>query len=358
MKNFLYISILLLNAQVFAQSLSKNSRGSSFNPAIGLNALTLYKNSSRDNHEDGFQLQEAELQFSADVDAYFRAEATIGIHKEHHEDDAAEEEHGYVVEPEEIFVETISIPAVTIKAGKFYTQFGKYNMVHTHAQPFIYRGVVQEYMFGHEGLSEVGVSLSYLAPLPWFSDITVQVLQPTNEELFEECHHCIATVANVKNLWDLSDSLTLEWGLSGLYADNENHDSGLDEKVTVLGSDLTFKWRPVKNGKDASFIWSTEFIHRNLEGTKDEKNGGVSSFIRYQLSQRWYASAQYEFLGLGKDENLADQNVYTGALSFVPTEFSAVRLQYDQIHDGEEREERRVSMQLSFSIGAHPAHVY
>ncbi len=351
LKNLFYISILLLGSNTFAQSLSDNSRGNGFNPAIGLNALTIYKNSSRDNDHDGFSLQEAELQFSADVDAYFRAEATFAVHKEHHEE-GGEEEHGYAFEPEEVFAETISIPDFTVKLGKFYAQFGKYNMVHTHAQPFIYRGLVQEYMFGEEGLNEAGVSVSYLAPLPWYSDLTVQFLQPTNEELFVEDPHSITTVANLKNLWDLSESLTLEWGLSGLYFEEQA------EKSTVLGTDLTLKWRPVKKGKYSSFVWSTEFIHKDVQGTNEVKNGGYSTFLRYQFAPRWFAQAQYEFLGVAKDESIADQNAYTALLAFVPTEFSAVRMQYDEIHDGEDRPEKRVSLQLSFSIGAHPAHQY
>lgn len=363
MKNYIITSLITLgalSASAQSTSLLDTSRGNGFNPSIGLNALGLYKNSSRDNDHDGFQLQEAEIQFSADVDAYFRAEATFAIHQEHHEEDGGgdHEEHAYAFEPEEIFAETISIPAVTVKLGKFYTQFGKYNMVHTHAQPFIYRGAVQEYMFGEEGLNEAGIGLSYMLPLSWFSDFTVQFIQPTNEELFHEDPHSIATVANLKNLWDLSESLTLEWGLSGLYYNHKSAESGPRNRSTVLGTDVTLKWKPVKKGKYSSFVWSTEFIHKDVQGENEVKNGGVSTFFRYQLAQRWFAQAQYEFLGLMKDESIADQNIYTGLVAFVPTEFSSVRLQYDDIHDGEDRPERRLSLQLSFSIGAHPAHVY
>ncbi|WP_419168685.1 hypothetical protein [Halobacteriovorax sp.] len=362
MKNYIITSLLTLgalSASAQSTSLSDTSRGNGFNPSIGLNALTLYKNSARDNDHDGFQLQEAEIQFSADVDAYFRAEATFAIHPEHEvEEEAGHEGHGYAFEPEEIFAETISIPDVTVKIGKFYTQFGKYNMVHTHAQPFIYRGVVQEYMFGEEGLNEVGVGVSTMLPLPWFSDLTVQFIQPSNEELFHEDPHSIATVANLKNLWDLSESLTLEWGLSGLYYNHRSLPTELRNRTTVLGSDLTFKWKPVKKGKYSSFVWSTEFIHKDIQGENELKNGGVSTFFRYQLAQRWYAQAQYEFLGLFADESLTDTNVYTGLIAFVPTEFSSLRVQYDDIHDGEDHPEKRVSLQLSFSIGAHPAHVY
>jgi len=362
MKNILITMILLGSLSVNAQSLSQMSRGNKFNPAIGLNALTLYRNGSRDIENDGFSLQEIELQFSSDVDAYFRAEATIALHQEHSEEEEGSEEehsHDFKIEPEEVFVETISIPNFTIKLGKFYANFGKYNATHSHALPFIYRGKVQEDMFGEEGLAEVGLGVSFLAPTSWFSEVSVQALQPTNEDLFGDSHHSMAYVLKWKNLWDLSDDLTLEWGISGLSFSNHSHDSSSEDKTSLYGTDLTFKWRPIKDGKSSSFMWSTEFIHKNdKSGDEHDKNGGITSFVRYQMAQRWYAQAQYEFLGLGKDEQKKDVNSYTALLAFIPTEFSSVRAQYDSIHDGADKPENRISLQLNISIGAHPAHVY
>tara|TARA_R110002049_G_scaffold290144_1_gene473446 strand:- start:743 stop:970 length:228 start_codon:yes stop_codon:yes gene_type:complete len=65
------IFVFLVSSTSFAQSLSPRSRGNAFNPAVGLNALTLFKNTSRDANDDGFELQEVELQLTSDVDAYF-----------------------------------------------------------------------------------------------------------------------------------------------------------------------------------------------------------------------------------------------------------------------------------------------
>ncbi len=356
MKITLLITLLITSMAANGQSLSSLSRGNKFNPAIGLNALTLFKNGSRDSDQDGFSIQELELQFSSDVDAYFRAEATIGLHQEESED--SEHSHEFKVEPEEIFVETISLSKVTIKIGKFYADFGKYNSVHSHALPFIYRGKVQESMFGEEGLAEVGLGASFLAPLGWFSEISVQGLQPTNETVFVDSHHKTAYLLKWKNLWDLSDSMTLEVGVSGLAFSNHSHETNVDEKTSMYGSDFTFKWRPVKDGKSSSFVWSTEFIHRNKSGSTNDKNGGVTSFFRYQMSERWYTQLQYEFLGIGKDKSVNDLNAYSALVAFIPTEFSSIRLQYDSIHNAGDKPEKKITLQLNTSLGAHPAHVY
>jgi len=350
MKNLLISAVLLCTLSAHAQSVLTRSKGNSFNPSIGINALMLYKNGSEDIDEDGFSLQELELQFTSDVDAYFRAEARIALHQE--ESSEGGHSHEFNVDPEEVFVETISIPKFTLKAGKFYANFGKYNMVHTHALPFIYKGKVQETMFGHEGLSEVGLGASVLAPLSWFSEFSFQILQPTNEDLFVESHHSISYVLKSKNLWDLSDSLTIEWGLSGLYF---SHQENIKEETQLYGSDLTLKWKPTQSSNHSSFMWSTEFIHKERKGSISQKDQGLTSFIRYQLASKWYAQAQYEHLDLEDSQNV---NAYTGLLAFIPTEFSSVRVQFDSIHEKDAKAQKRISLQLNTSIGAHPAHVY
>lgn len=362
MKIFI-LAILLIgpfaaNAQ---RSVMRYTKGTKFNPAIGLNALTLFRNGSRNVENDGFGVQEIELQFTSDIDAYFRAEATISLHKEESEEGAEEEEHGHdmKIAPEELFIETLAVPHVTFRVGMFYVNFGKYNGYHTHALPFIYRGAVLEEMFGQEGLTEAGIGASFLAPLPWFSEVSLQAIQPKNETLFVESHHSMAYVAKWKNLWEISDAATLEWGVSGLNFSSHAHDANeKDEKVSLYGTDLTFKWRPAKDGRNSSFIWSTEFMRKERRGTNSDKNGGFLSFMRYQLTQQWYAQAKYEFLGIGKSANIKDVNTYTGMLAFIPSEFSSIRAQYDSIHDGLGKPEKRISLQLNISIGAHPAHIY
>lgn len=356
MKTILITALMLGCFATHAKNLPARAGGNKFNPAIGLNALTLFKNTNRGAETDGVSIQEVELQFSSDIDAYLRGEVTIGMHQEHGHGHG--HSHGFTVEPEEAFVETLSLPYITLKLGKFYADFGKYNAVHSHAQPFIYRGKLQETMFGDEGLAQSGVSASFLVPTSWFSEVTVQFLQPSNEEVFEHSHHKVAYVARWKNLWELSNSLTMELGVSSLYFKSHAHERGAEDHTGMYGADLTFKWRPVKKGNSASFMWSTEYIQKERSGGTNEKNGGISSFVRYQLDERWFAQGQYEYLGFGKSKNLKDLNAYTGLIAFVPTEFSSVRAQYDRIYDGGHKPEIRLSLQLNISIGAHPAHSY
>lgn len=362
MKSLILFLLISFSATSFAQSLNEVSKGNKFNPAIGINILTLTQKSERETKENGMGLQGVELQFSSDVDAYFRAEATIGIHKAHHHEEEGEEEeeeaHGYVVEPEEAFFETTSTKGYTLKFGKFFADFGKYNALHTHALPFIDRGVVQSAMFGEEALSEVGAEVSFLIPASWFSEVKLQALQATSEHLFAESNDSTAYVLKAKNLWDLSDALTIEWGLSGLSYHKHAYGGRDEERTTLSGIDLTLKWRPTVGGKSKSAMWSTEYIHMNKSGSTDMENGGIATFVRYQFADRWYSQLRYEFLGLEKTDGIEDVKSYTALVAYAPTEFSAVRLQYDIINDAEEEDEKRLSLQFNISIGAHPAHQY
>ncbi|MDC1174912.1 hypothetical protein OAT67_05940, partial [Bacteriovoracaceae bacterium] len=160
-------------------------------------------------------------------------------------------------------------------------------------------------------------------------------------------------VSRFKNLWDFSESMTLELGISAAKGKNDNQ---LD--TSLYGADLTLKWRPVDGGKYKSFEWSSEFLSKDKKGSTDGKLAGFVSHLKYQLAQRWYAQYRYDYLGLNRSRSIAASKRHTALLAFLPSEFSGVRLQYEKINDGQVKDENRVSLQFNISIGAHPAHVY
>lgn len=343
MKNIILLFSVLIYSTAMAQTLK--SRGKAFNPDIGVSVLFLDQSSSRDSEDDGMMLQEAELQFSSDVDAYFTARVLFAI----------EEEDGETaIEPEEAFVESISLPHITLKVGKSKMPLGKHNQLHAHAFPFINAPLQNEVILGEEGLNETGIGVSGLLPASWFSELTFNYVQGENEELFASDKKGNKTVVGrFKNLWDLSDSTTIELGLSGAQGKNS------DDKITNLsGVDFTLKWRPTKGGKYNSLEWGTEFLQSNRRGADQEKLAGVASHIKYQLAQRWWTQYRYDYVGLNDPDNFSSVQRHTGLLAFIPSEFSGIRLQYETIDDGQDENEKRLSLQLNISIGAHPAHTY
>lgn len=323
-----------------------------FNPDIGLNAIFEYSNTKNDSEDDGFSLSEIEMQFSSDIDAYLRGAATIAIHQEHaHEDEAETEEHsGYAVEPEEVFVETIALPLINLKVGKFLIDAGKFNVTHTHARMFVTRSRLENKIFGDEGLSEVGLSGSYLIPLPFFSEITLGAFSPKNDEVFGDLSsHDFGYNTRLKALFELSDSKTLDFGFTYLATKNDGEKS----KVEILGADMTFKFISVDSASKNHFSLVSEYLKKK-SSSDSTVTDGLSVGFKYQLSQRTYFQYRFEDMGVVKDssvQGMAD----TILLAFVPSEFSSIRLQYDRLKFSGDN---KITLQLNISMGAHPAHSY
>jgi len=341
----IYFILFTLLLTLTSYAYSNTSRGNTFNPDIGVNLLFLDQSSDRDRDEDGSSLQEAEIQFSSDVDTYFTAKALFAIEKEEGE---------YVFEPEEVYVETIAVPYITLKIGKSKMPIGKHNQLHSHAYPFINAPLANDAILGDEGLNETGFGASGLIPLPWFSELTLDYTQGENEELFNsDWRSNKLIVGRFKNLWDLNDSTTLEFGISSAKGKNSDH-----LETTLKGADLTLKWRPTSGGKFQSVEWGSEYLEKNRKGADDGELSGVVSHLKYQLAQRWYVQYRYDYLGLNHIDEITPSQRHTALVAFLPSEFSAIRAQYETIDDGEDKDERRVSLQLNISIGAHPAHTY
>jgi len=316
------------------------------NPDTSVNFLTLYQN-GRDKTANGFSLQEAELQFFSDVDPYFRANVLLSLSQP-----SPTSEFG--IDPEEVFVETTDIPNITFKLGKFKAALDRQNLMHTHALPFIDASLIDQQLVG-DSLNEVGVSAALLLPANWFSEFTVQALQGQNEILFNgNDRSAPAMLAHLRNLWDLTEDLTLDWGVTG--AGGNNSYGGYTQ---VYASDLTFKWRPQIGGKYKSLIWSSEYLGAYLQGDPaGEKLGGLSSWVQYQFAEQWWLQGRYDYVGLPQQGNNPVQTRESALIGYFPSEFSGFRLQYDHLDDGQPTADNKISLQMNITIGAHPAHSY
>jgi hypothetical protein len=349
------ILILLAGSICFAHSNS--------NPDISVNFLGLYLNGSgvsgdpKISPHKGFSLQEAEMQFLSDVDAYLRANALFSI--------AQDDQGVYGIDPEEVYVETISLPKVTFRAGKFKMALGKHNQLHTHAYPFLDAPLIQQKLIGREGLNESGLSAAALLPTSWYSEITLQAFSLNNDALYNSKDSGdIGGLAHFKNLFDINDDLTLELGLSTTSGKNQ-----FEKAASAFGADFTLKWRPSEGGKYHAFIWSTEYLDGQRPGLLQDQSvtnspsaknlAGVASWVQYQFAQRWWAQLRYEYLGTTHSPGAIAADKQSYLVGFFPTEFSGVRLQYDHtnIHDIN-RPEDAIGIQYNITIGAHPAHAY
>lgn len=341
--------ILLLNAasaqggqgQTTATGLSR-----AFNPAISANGLFLGSYTSREEEGaepgTGMHIQEMEVQLTSFVDAYFKADVILAL------------PGGQGVEVEEGYVLTQGLPYnLALKAGKFYAELGRHNTLHTHAFPFIDPPLVLERLLGEEGLNETGLGLSTLLPLPWYAELSGQVFNGDNALFASPRGRDLLYVSHLKNFWDLGDAATLELG--GSWAGGDNQDQ---EQSSLAGADLTLKWRPPRRSLYRGLVWQSEYLyaHRGLP-VGAEKQGGFYTLLQYQFARRWWVQGRYDLFGLPRRAGAEREHRLSGLVAWVPSEFSALRLQYSRL-DREGGTENQVLAQFNFTIGSHPAHRY
>lgn len=333
-----------------------------FNPAISVNSIFVGGYSSSPSKTTrftgldfytGFNFQEAEFRFSADVDPYWRADFILAINR------------GGEMELEEGYVTSVELPYdllprnTSLKLGKFYPAFGKHNLLHAHQFPFIDQPLISQSIFGGEGLTEPGVDISYLLPTAWFSELTFQALAGENEGLFradDGAKRRGAYLGHWKNFFDLGDETTLEWGQSYIGGRNSGPGHNLSQAV---GTDLTLKWRPLSMAQERGLIWQSEYMYFTEDLGRDgfNRGGGLYSSLQYQFARRWWVQGRYDIPGIPKFKD-GRKNRLSTLLAFVPSEFSAVRLQYSYTAAESQSPLNELLLQFNYTIGSHPAHKY
>ena len=285
------------------------------------------------NLEDGFSVQEVEIYFKSNIDPYWTGNVSLGI---------AQHEGAFDLDLEEAFVESLFIPKLTVRMGKFYAFLGRHNNLHTHYYPFIDPPLINQTLFGFHGWNGSGASLAYLSPLPWYSEFMVQGFYSHSKE------EKLSGVLFFKNLWDLSDQSTLELDLS--------YGAGIKNYKHLCNAALVWKWKALGSIKNHSVAWTTEFTQA-LEESSSKGVGGLSSYVQWQFVKNWWLEGRAEYISRPKLDSM-DIQKYSVLLAFAATEYSAFRLQYSAGQEENGEWGHSVLIQSNMSLGTHPAHLY
>ncbi|MCR4376085.1 MAG: hypothetical protein NUW22_14675, partial [Acidobacteria bacterium] len=298
------------------------------------------------NAAPSLSLTEAEVAFQAVIDAYATANFYIGVSPE-----GAELEEGYAT--------FTALPGnLLLKVGKMRAQFGKVNTLHTHAVPYTDRPLVTENLVGgEEGVSDSGLSLSHLIQMPAiFLEATAEVYQG-NSAVFQTSERSRLNYGGrLRAYRDLTEASNLDVGASITRGPT---DVGTDLDKRLVGVDVTFRYRPLRRAIYRRLNLRTELIwsRQELPGALHASAFGFYGLGEYQFARRWYVGARVDRSGRTLEADATD----TGGsffLTFWPTEFSLIRGQFRHIKYAEGHRGNEVLFQLSFSIGAHGAHVF
>jgi hypothetical protein len=339
-------SVLDAASQPF--STSGAGLGQIFNPDIVVSGdfVGHYANRKSVADRGRVSLREAEFGFSAAIDPY--AKAAFIFSKPDGENLGVEE--GYVT--------LLSLPyGIQAKVGQMRSPFGKINVIHDHDLPQTDRPDVYVNFFGDGGLVESGVAMSKIMPTPWFSSLDVQVANGDNSTFFG--HGRLGkplVVSRWKNFFELSDTQTMEVGLSGAVAPASQDAGGHFSKVG--GLDLTYRWLPPNQFH--AFIWQTELLAAQRKNPALDNNfvfGGYS-YMEYKLNYRWHAGVRVDYTQYPSLPN-AKTIAVAPYVDFWESEFARWRAEYKHTFgDSQVRSSDQAWLQYSIILGLHPPHTF
>jgi len=367
---------------------TKPSRG--FNPDISLNGLFAagyfsepnnLQFGAHDPNERGFTLQNLELTLTGAVDPFFRAEGHLIFGFEDGES---------IIEVEEVHMTTVSLPyGLQVMAGQFFTRFGRQNQQHPHTWHFADQTIINTLMFGGDGLRNLGVQVSALLPLPFYLELIGSVQNSTGETASSFLSSSEETFAGrpileqavdegndllymgrLKTSFDLSETTSSVFGISHLLGSNG---TGLDTRTQIHGIDFFVKWKPTlaQNGwpffilqgeaMQRSYQAGTALVDGNRLPRETFKTEGFYIQSLYGFKRQWVTGIRF-----GSADATDPSDPRTGGrwrispnLTFYPSEFSKIRLQYNYDRSDDLNDPiHAVFVQYEFSIGAHAAHTF
>lgn len=312
-----------------------------------------------DPNQRGFSVQNVEMVLDGAVDPYFRGQGNVIFF--------LTPEGETELELEEAYLESLSLPAnLQLRAGQYFTEFGRHNPTHPHTWGFVDSPLVNARFLGPDGLRNPGARLSWLAPTPFYSELLVGVQNSQGETASsfrsegghhhgEEEEEVPLTFRHADNdrgvgdlgemlysaryaiSFDLTSSQVLLLGTSGAFGPNSRGGEGAETDTQIYGVDLTWKWKPRTHHGGFPFVaWQTEALLRRYQvGAFDwgEEDGplvdldtglpavleretltdyGFYSQLLYGFKKGWIAGLRFDWLSGEKGDYEERDLVFDG----------------------------------------------
>ena len=334
--------------------------------------------------QDRFLIRGAELSLQAPLDPYTRFKAILAGHQEPPELEFLEDpdggDHGHgeevSVSLEEIYLEWVALPLHSrIRLGKFRQQFGTLNRWHPHSLPSTDSPMALQNVFGHEGLSGLGVGIDFQLPGLWASSngLTVEITNGDNGAAFAGADFSDpALLLRHTGFFDLGDGSYLELGLTAMTG--PNNEAG-NRDTRIGGVDINYLWQPEGKGKYRGLELRGEFIRTLFEEDTGSQVGSSSwyAYATWQFGRNWYTGMRYDDIELASPRAEIDPDVlfepglaaraWTGYLTFWQSEYVRLRLQAqhakrDVAMASGPMDDTRAWFQVTFAAGPHKHESY
>jgi len=334
--------------------------------------------------ERGFNLREMEVAFSGAVDPYFDVWATLAIGTDS-------------IEAEEVYVQTRKfLPGLQVRVGRFFSGVGHINKQHPHQWDFVDQALPHQAILGGT-LAETGVQVTWLPNLPVYTLLGFEALQGDNERiahqgteehpgLFEETPGPRLFTGFLKVSPDMGYAHALQGGVS--FGRSRSHqevvegadalvEEALDGATWFLGTDWVWRYdsaRPLGRG---DLTVQGEYLYRKkdlrpmapdgaaVRAPQVSSQDGLYAQAVYGIASRWTLAGRMDVIGItnrvetgDRDTEYGSSRRYSAALTFNPTEFSRVRVQYNagRFWSNGRATFHQVFVQFQMSLGMHGAH--
>jgi hypothetical protein len=348
-----------------------------------------------DPGNNGFSLRNAEIAVDGAVDPYLKGFGNIVLKLDKNNETSIELEEAYLL--------STAFPAnLQLKAGQFFAAFGRQNPQHPHQWAFVDEPLILNRTFGPDGLRNVGAQLSWLAPTPFYTEASLGIFNGQGGTAFSFRNpgdadtngvlrfHGRETmdrtlrgpgdmlyVPRLASSFDLTDRQTLVVGASAAFGPNDTGAAGRSE---IYGADIYWKWKPATANAGFPFVsWQTEVLYQRYQAAANLANApaplaslpaetlkdwGFYSQVLWGFHERWVAGFRGEYAD-GNHGAYDAFDIYRNertrlspVLTFYPSEFSKVRLQYNYDHGALVGDQHSVWLQMEFLLGAHGAHKF
>ncbi len=358
----------------------KKTVPSVFNPAIGFVGETIFSYNSKNSQQTGssrpggwdvFQ-RSVELNAAASVDPFARGYVVINASVDPTTGEAT-------AGVEEAAIVTTSLPwNLTVKAGRFFGEFGRLSYIHDHELPFVNRPLVLDQYVGGESKTD-GVQVNYLLPISHYVSLTAGV-----GTQFGDTPNSVGNFRSANNLnywgrastyFDLTPNISFEPGLSGMWNPNTTDLGGpqlqpngsifTQRQRRMVGTDITFAYRPLRNNQFKSLTWGTELLYSDNRYDVTSPDGNLStqtvgsyglySYLAYKFHRQWTTGAVFDWVE-NLQNNQARTSAYSAYVTWALSHWNQLRLQYTHTNNNAAtglQPNDAVYLQWSWIIGSH-----
>jgi hypothetical protein len=283
---------------------------------------------------------ELELGLQSVVDPYGRADVFISFTPDG-------------VDVEEAYFTTLSLPGgVQLRAGKFFSPFGRQNQQHPHVWDFVDAPLASDRILAADVLSGTGVDVSWLTPLPWFAELHVAGQSTSPDPAAVDPGNRPTVVARFLQYGDVGPATTVGFGVS---AARRSEATGAFRDLAGLDGYVKIR-RPSSRAYLAlqGELFARKFRH--VESGRSDLGGYAQAVFRHDAYFAY--GARYDDGPTGGETSTGRERRVSAVGIWYPSEFQRIRLQltYDRRPMGQDGFEGLLAFE--FIIGSHGAHPF